>query len=490
MRTSTIVWFRQDLRLDDQPALHAAQSDDVIPVYLWDPAEEGDWPMGAASRWWLHHSLQQLDEQLRAVGSRLIIRQGKALSVLTELVRETGATSVYWTRRYEPAAIERDKLVKSGLRQHGIQAESYNGQLLFEPWEIQTNEGRPYQVFTAFWKSCLNRQEPAEPEPAPRKLNSPATWPQSLSIDGLKLLPKISWDSGFAEVWAPGSQSASRKLKSFLKSSIDDYCERRDLPAQIGTSRLSPHLHFGEISPRTIWHEIKRFAHPHKSAQAPAGAETYLKELGWREFAHHLMFHFPHTAKEPLRDDFFRFPWVRDAKGLKAWQQGKTGYPIVDAGMRELWTTGWMHNRVRMIVASFLVKDLLIPWQRGAEWFWDTLVDADLANNSLGWQWSAGCGADAAPYFRVFNPGLQSEKFDANGDYIRKWVPELEQIPSKWIHEPWKAPDEVLEKAKVCLGKSYPRPLVDHQRARENALAAFEQIKSSPTPTSKRSKGK
>ena len=478
MRKTSIVWFRQDLRLEDQPALRAALNDDVIPVFIWSPAEDGDWPPGAASCWWLHHSLLQLEVQLKALDSRLIVRRGEALTEIEALVEETGATQVYWTRRYEPAAIERDKRVKSKLREKSIDAESFNGQLLFEPWEIQTKDGRPYQVFTAFWKSCLAMHEPAEPTPAPRKLNAPDKWPKSDKIADLKLLPKIPWDSGFSQVWQPGCHSATRTLMSFLKSSIGDYQKGRDLPSQQGTSRLSPHLHFGEISPRRIWHEIKAVTHHHNAGDVTVGAETYLKEIGWREFAHHLLFHFPHTANEALRDDFSRFPWAHDAKGLKAWQRGLTGYPIVDAGMRELWTTGWMHNRVRMIVASFLVKDLLIPWQRGAEWFWDTLVDADLANNSLGWQWTAGCGADAAPYFRIFNPKLQSEKFDVDGAYIRKWIPELELLPSKWIHSPDQAPADVLEKAKVRLGKTYPKPIVDHQQARDNALAAFEQIKS------------
>lgn len=482
MPNSTIVWFRQDLRLDDQPALAAAiaQGGGVIPVYIWAPQEEGDWRAGGASQWWLHQSLNQLDQQLRSFGSRLIIRRGESLHELNQLIQETGAASVVWTRRYEPAAIERDKRVKAELRRSGIHAESFNGQLLFEPWDVQTKEKRPYQVFTAFWKSCLSMPDPAEPTAAPKTLKSPEIWPTTLSVMDLGLLPKIAWDAGLANDWVPGAGEAQRQFKRFLKSAILGYDQGRDLPAEPGTSRLSPYLHFGEISPRRIWHEIQHLCRSQPAGQATSGAETYLKELGWREFAHHLLFHFPQTPQRPLREDFARFPWVNDAPGLLAWQRGKTGYPIVDAGMRQLWATGWMHNRVRMIVASFLVKDLLIDWRRGAEWFWDTLVDADLSNNTLGWQWSAGCGADAAPYFRVFNPALQSAKFDPEGTYIRQWIPGLKKLAARWIHSPWDAPQDELARAGIELGKNYPWPIVDHSQARQQALQAFQQLKQRP----------
>jgi deoxyribodipyrimidine photo-lyase len=474
----SIVWFRQDLRLDDQPALQAAISrgEPVIPVFIWSPDEDGEWKPGAASRWWLHQSLARLDEQLRALGSRLIIRQGNALPELLSLIEASGAVAVYWTRRYEPAVIERDSQVKSELRRKNILAESFNGQLLFEPWEIQTKEGRPYQVFTAFWKSCLARPAPAEPLPAPDQVPAPSSWPASLSLNELKLVPTINWDVGLDAAWRPGAEAANDKLNEFLRLTVAGYHSTRDLPAEPGTSRLSPHLHFGEISPRTIWQSVRQITSSHSGSHDSTGAETFLKEIGWREFAHHLLFHFPRTTKEPLRAEFSRFPWRTDHSGLRAWQRGETGYPIVDAGMRELWVTGWMHNRVRMIVASFLVKDLLIPWQEGAAWFWDTLVDADLASNTLGWQWTAGCGADAAPYFRVFNPGLQSQKFDANADYLRRWLPELKKLAARWIHSPWEAPASALAEAGVKLGQTYPHPVVDHHEARQRALDALNQI--------------
>ncbi len=475
----SLVWFRRDLRLEDQPALAAAinHGRPVIPIYIADESDQSDWPPGAASRWWLHHSLDRLSNELTSLGSRLIIRQGDALSQLIAAIDETHAQAVFWTRCYEPASILRDSRVKSELRNRGITAESFNGQLLFEPWEVQTKEGRPYQVFTPFWKSCLNRNPPEQPLPRPRRLAPPDQWPGSLMLDQLGLLPTISWDSGLKSSWQTGTNSAATELERFLESTVFDYDVARDQPARRGTSRLSPYLHFGEISPRTIWQATHRLVKEQGGGRETKGADTFLKEIGWREFAYHLLFHFPKTTREPLRTEFLRFPWREDADGLAAWQRGQTGYPIVDAGMRELWNTGWMHNRVRMITASFLVKDLLIPWQRGTEWFWDTLVDADLASNTLGWQWTAGCGADAAPYFRFFNPISQSEKFDPNGEYLRRWLPELRHLPSEFLHAPWTAPENVLEEAAVRLGKTYPYPIVDHNEARIRALQALSQIK-------------
>ena len=475
----SLVWFRRDLRLDDQPALTAAinHGGPIIPIYVSDDTDQSDWQAGAAGRWWLHHSLGRLNDQLISLGSRLIIRQGDILSQLMSLIEETKATAVFWTRCYEPASILRDSRVKAELRSRSIIAESSNGQLLFEPWEVQTKEGRPYQVFTPFWKSCLNRDSPAMPQPAPQWLPSPEHWPSSLTIDHLGLLPTISWDAGLKTTWLTGANSAKAELNRFLESTVFEYDVARDQPAQRGTSMLSPYLHFGEISPRTIWHETHRRVKEQRGGRESTGAETFIKEIGWREFAYHLLFHFPKTTRQPLRSEFSRFPWREDAEGLVAWQRGQTGFPIVDAGMRELWNTGWMHNRVRMIVASLLVKDLLIAWQRGAEWFWDTLVDADLASNTLGWQWTAGCGADAAPYFRVFNPTSQSEKFDPSGEYLRRWLPELRQLPTDFLHAPWLAPEGVLAKAGVYLGHSYPYPIVDHHEARLRALQALSQIK-------------
>ncbi|HEX5033564.1 MAG TPA: deoxyribodipyrimidine photo-lyase, partial [bacterium] len=459
--------FRNDLRLDDNPALEAAaQRGAVLPVYIWAPREEGAWPPGAASRWWLHQSLLAFGKDLKKKSLSLVLRIGPTLPQLRDLLVETGADAVYWNRRYEPAGRERDEKIQRALRAEGFAAESFQASLLFEPWEIKTQGGGPYQVFTPFWRACLAKPEPDPPIPKRRRLQGSSVELASLSLEYLKLEPEYEWAKGIAKAWRPGEAGAVRELGRFLDQAIERYPKDRDRPALTGTSRLSPHLHFGEISPRRIWHELRSHS-----------AAVYLKELGWREFAHHLLFHFPQTPQDPLRRDFERFPWRSDARALKAWQRGKTGYPLVDAGMRELWRTGWMHNRVRMIVASFLVKDLLLPWQEGARWFWDTLVDADLANNTLGWQWSAGCGADAAPYFRVFNPLSQGEKFDPGGRYLRKWLPELAKLPDRWIHRPFAAPAEVLAKAGIELGRTYPFPLVDHGDARAFALRAFHAMK-------------
>ncbi len=474
MSSPSIVWFRHDLRLADHPALVAAvaRGRGVIPVFIWSPDEEGRWPEGAATRWWLHFSLVALDRQLRSAGSRLIVRQGPALPVLSEITAATGATAVFWHRRYEPEAIQRDTQIKSQLKQQGILAESYNGSLLYEPWEVHTKTGGPYQVFTPFSKACLTHSEPEIPLAAPVRIPAPDTWPESLTIESLGLLPKIRWDQGLRAAWTPGCEGAEAGLQEFLPQGVAQYADERNRPDHRGTSRLSPAVHFGELSPRQIWHAVSRHLR-----EAPQIGEPYLRQLLWREFAHHLLYHFPHTATQPLREQFARFPWRQNAKQLQAWQRGRTGYPIVDAGMRELWATGWMHNRVRMIVASFLVKDLLNPWQSGADWFWDTLVDADLANNTLGWQWTAGCGADAAPYFRIFNPVSQGEKFDPEGSYVRQWVPEISSLPTEWIHQPWNAPPLMLREAGIKLGTTYPRPIVDHDVARKEALAALGEMR-------------
>ena len=478
----TIVWFRQDLRIADQPALRRAVDRGlVIPVYIWSPDEEGEWPLGSASRWWLHHSLASLDEQLRERGARLILRRGPTQQALNELIEETGATAVYWNRRYEPAAIERDKLVKATLLSRGVQAESFNGSLLHEPWTILTKQNAPYQVFTPYWKACLLANVAHETLPTPRDVAFPAKAPKSLPLDELELLPSIDWDAGFYDAWKVGAPAAERRLQQFIAEAIGRYHEDRDRVDVDGSSLLSPHLHFGELSPRQVWAAVEkeRAKSPALKSKIGKSAEVFLKEVGWREFAYHLLYHFPKTPTEPLRDQFRSFPWRRSRKDLNAWQRGRTGFPIVDAAMRQLWATGYMPNRTRMIVASFLAKDLRLPWLRGAEWFWDTLVDADLANNTLGWQWTAGCGADAAPYFRIFNPTMQAEKADPDGEYIRRWVPELTKLPTKWLREPWTAPEEELAAAGVTLGETYPRPMVDHHEARDAALAAYERVKKS-----------
>jgi len=479
MSGAAIFWFRIDLRLADNPALHAAirHGGAVIPVFIHAPDEEAPWQPGGASNWWLHQSLSQLDKQLRAKGSRLIIRSGPALTTLRALAKETGATAIFWNRRYEPAVIARDAKVKELLRADGLKVESFNGALLREPWAVKNKSGLPFQVFTPFWKHCLAQDDPLEPLSAPKTVLAPKKWPGSLEMEELGLMPKIDWAAGMREAWEPGEAGAMKNLERFLAKVLEGYGESRNRPDLQGTSRLSPHLHFGEISPRQVWHAVATFAAKYQSLKSAWRNSQFLTEIGWREFSHHLLFHFPQTPEEPLRRDFKKFPWRTDEKLSHAWQKGLTGYPIVDAGMRELWTTGWMHNRVRMIVASFLVKDLLLPWQSGARWFWDTLVDADLAQNTGGWQWTAGCGADAAPYFRVFNPTTQGEKFDPNGDYVRRWCPELAKLPAEYIHQPNTAPKEILRAASVELGRNYPKPIVDHRAAREAALAAFAEIR-------------
>jgi len=493
-----LVWLRLDLRLSDNPALQAAleRGHGVLPVFVWAPEEEGAWPPGGASRWWLHQSLAALESSLRAQGSRLLIRRGPTLETLRALVQETGAGAVFWNRRYEPALIARDQRLKETLRAKGLEVESFNGALLREPMTVQNQSGKPFQVFTPFWKHCLGLPDPAEPLPAPTRIPGPRQWPASLALKDLALEPRIPWADGLRTAWTPGEKGAQLLLTRFLAEAFTNYAVDRDRPDLIGTSRLSPHLHFGEISPRQIWHATRQHAGsamPSRPAEGDTSrsrsreaqredwrSSQFLTELGWREFSHHLVYHFPKTPAEPLRPEFKRFPWRQDAAFLKAWQQGRTGYPVVDAGMRELWATGWMHNRVRMIVASFLVKDLLISWQQGAAWFWDTLVDADLAQNTLGWQWTAGCGADAAPYFRVFNPISQGEKFDPEGAYVRRWCPELRRLSDEWLHCPFDAAPEVLARAGVELGRTYPEPIVRHSIAREVALEAFAQIKSRP----------
>jgi deoxyribodipyrimidine photo-lyase len=477
---ATIVWFRSDLRLTDHPALAEAvgRKGPVVPLFNWAPEEEDPWRPGAASRWWLRRSLASLDDALRTRGSRLIVRRGTALQTLRDLARETGARTVCWSRRYDPSSIARDAEIKKALIDDGIEAVSFNASLLVEPWKLATSAGGSFQVFTAFWKACAAAVPLHEPLPAHATLPAPATWPDSLPLSELGLDPEVPWDAGLRETWTPGEIGAQTRLDRFLAEALSGYPSDRDRPDRPGSSRLSPHLHFGEIGPRQIWFAVQQHAALAMTAGPSAGAETYLREIGWREFAHHLLFHFPRTLEEPLRGQFARFPWIEDPAALRAWQRGRTGYPLVDAAMRELWATGWMHNRARMIAASFLVKDLLVSWRHGARWFWDTLVDADLANNTLGWQWTAGCGADAAPYFRIFNPITQGRKFDPEGAYVRRWVPELMRLPSEHIHSPWTAPQSVLSEAGVRLGFDYPAPIVDHARARTRALAALASLKS------------
>jgi deoxyribodipyrimidine photo-lyase len=477
----TIVWFRRDLRLRDNPALQAAVASGgpVVPLYIWDPEGEGHWAPGAASRWWLHHSLAALAGALEAKGSRLVVAQGPAGDVLERMVDALEATAVYWNRCYEPAVVARDTRIKARLAERGVKAVSNNGALLHEPQTVANRQGQPFQVFTPYWRTCLAR---AVEEPGPRepeRLMAPIRWPATITLETLDLRPRLNWADEWSREWQPGEAGAQAAWRRFLRDRIHAYDEGRDRPGEAGTSKLSAHLHFGEISVRQIWADVK--AQGKESGVYPPsnGARVFLAELGWREFAHHQLFHFPHTVEEPLREQFRDFPWRSDPGGrlLQAWQRGQTGYPLVDAGLRQLWATGWMHNRVRMVVASFLVKHLRLPWQDGARWFWDTLVDADLANNTLGWQWSAGCGADAAPYFRIFNPVTQATKFDASGRYVAQWVPELARLPVRLRHAPWQASPAEQAAAGVELGRTYPYPIVEHAAARAEALAAYQQLR-------------
>ncbi|HZF98601.1 MAG TPA: deoxyribodipyrimidine photo-lyase [Pseudoxanthomonas sp.] len=466
---TAIVWFRNDLRLSDNPALQAAldQGYAPIPLYIHAPDEEGDWVPGAASDSWRHHALEALDADLRRRGSRLLLHRGPSLACLRRLVERSGAQAVFWNRKYEPATQPRDALIKQQLKDQGVRVDSCNAALLFEPWSLATQQGGPYRVFTPFWRSALGRLE-SRPLTEP-----PATMPQvpealaGEALEALGLLPRPRWDRGFWETWQPGEAGALEALEIFVDGALRGYRSDRDRPDHVGTSRLSPHLHFGEIAP---WRIVARLERARGAANA-ADTDAYIRELGWREFAYHLLHHFPHTTTQNLNPRFERFDWATpDAARLEAWQRGRTGVPIVDAGLREMWTSGFMHNRVRMIVASYLTKHMRMHWLEGARWFWDTLVDSDLANNTLGWQWVAGTGADASPYFRVFNPVTQAQKFDPDGAYIARWVPELAPLPLPARFAPWEHP--ALSRR---LSPGYPsRPIVNLAQGRDAALAAYK----------------
>jgi deoxyribodipyrimidine photo-lyase len=470
MRTA-LVWFRRDLRLADNPALNAAleAAERVVPVYIQAPEEEAPWSPGGASRWWLHGSLEALDAALRARGSRLILRRAaQAETALWRLVQETHAEAVHWNRQYEPAAIDRDTRVKARLRTAGITAASHPGALIQEPWRVTRGDDQPYKVFTPYYKAA-RREPPPPPRRAPRALPPVDPALESVALDTLALRSGRPWEDTLARVWSPGEGAAHERLESFVEARLPAYGTARDQPAVPGTSGLSPHLRFGEVTPAGILERV---------AGLGEASEPFVRQLYWRDFAHQLLYHFPRTPEEPMDPRFADFPWVSDyAKTLRAWQAGETGIPLVDAGMRELWQTGWMHNRVRMTVASFLTKNLRIPWQVGEAWFWDTLVDADLANNAMGWQWVAGSGADAAPYFRIFNPVRQSERFDAKGAYIHRWLPELTPLAPPALFDPSQARPETLRAAGVRLERDYPRAIVDLQASRRAALAAYETIK-------------
>lgn len=480
MPAPLILWFRRDLRLSDNPALAAAAAtgDPVVPVFILDEVSNGVRPLGSASRWWLHHSLASLANGVSDLGSPLVLRRGPADAVLQQLIEETGAKGVFWNRLYDAASVDRDTRIKQDLQGSGRIAESFNGSLLHEPWTIKTKTGKPYSVFTPFWKAILALGDPGATEQTPEQMKAPDNPVDSDTLDDWNLLPtNPDWAGGLRDMWKPGEQTAQIQLRTFHDTALPDYGDGRDIPGANGTSMMSPHLHFGEISPRQIWRATRFWADAKELSAASGTAQAYLREIGWREFNQHLQFHFPNLPMQNVNQRFDAFPWVDDADALAAWQRGRTGYPIVDAGMRELWETGWMHNRVRMVVASFLVKHLRIHWRQGEDWFWDTLVDADPANNAGNWQWVAGCGFDAAPYFRIFNPILQGERFDTDGRYVRRWVPEIADLPDKYLHKPWEAPAALLEEAGIRLGDTYPSPIVDHKAARQTALDAYGALK-------------
>jgi deoxyribodipyrimidine photo-lyase len=478
MQTSPIIfWFRQDLRLLDHTALLAAVAtgQPVIPLYIRDDDAAGAWKPGAASNVWLHHSLKALNKDL---SGHMVFRKGDALTILKKLINDTGATEVFASRRYEPWAMAQDHAIELALAKDGIELSQYNTGLLWQPEHAVKDDGSPYQVYTAFYTNgCLKLGPPSIPAQKPRDLKF-APYGDTGSVDELDLLPpkrEGGWDAGMLQHWQPGEAGALKRLDDFCDDHLKGYKVGRDFPAQRHTSRLSPHLHFGEISPNTVWYKCEEVA---PDVKAGADLAVYHKELAWREFNYNLLFYNHAMPDKPLAAKFEKMPWdTAYGKNLTAWQRGQTGYPIVDAGMRELWQTGTMHNRVRMIVASFLVKHLMIKWQEGEAWFWDCLFDADLANNAGNWQWVAGCGADAAPYFRVFNPILQGEKFDPEGDYVRHFVPEIAKLPNKLIHKPWTADAAALQKAGIVLDKTYPAPIVAHEEGRARALAAFQAIK-------------
>jgi deoxyribodipyrimidine photo-lyase len=472
-----LLWLRRDLRLSHHPALAAAVEAGmrIVPVYILDDETAGNWKMGGASRWWLAQSLRSLERRLRGIGSRLILRRGETERTLRDLIAETGAAAVYFARGYEPFQRELEERLKGALDEIGTECRRFGGQILFEPEKFVNRSGEPFRIFTPFYKALVQQDTPRRLLPAPSELRSPQAWPRSDKLESWELEPaRPDWTGGIRAAWTPGEAAAQKRLQLFAETMVESYRDRRNFPETDATSRLSPHLAFGEISPRQVWHAVLTAAEA--SGRSEMG-ETYLKEIAWREFSYHLLFHFPALPEKAFKQEFDGFPWRDDACDLQAWRKGRTGYPIVDAGMRQLWQTGWMHNRVRMVVASFLIKHLLVPWQTGEAWFWDTLVDADLANNAASWQWVAGSAADAAPYFRIFNPVLQGEKFDPDGSYVRAFCPELARLPAAAIHKPWEAEGALLDRARVKMGVTYPYPIISHAEARQRALKAYERTR-------------
>ncbi len=474
-----IVWFRQDLRLHDNHALISAANTNrpLVALFVLDEESARPWSPGAASQWWLHQSLKSLNKDLENHGGGLVLRRGCARTEVLEVAKALKATAVHASRVYEPWAGTLESNLAVELNGRGIEFYLSPGALLHDPESLKTHNGTPFRVYTPFLRAYMANLASPSTIDHPEKLSfQENTKNLSDNLDDWKLLPTHpDWAEGFRENWQPGERGAQKRLEDFIANAVYDYAEGRDKPGTPVTSKLSPHLHFGEISPHTVWHAVSASAQ--RSNASDKSIVKFQQELVWREFAAHLLYHNPKLPEQPFQPKFAKFPWCEDRELLRLWQKGKTGYPIVDAGMRELWATGWMHNRVRMIVASFLIKDLLIPWQEGEAWFWDTLVDADLASNSASWQWVAGSGADAAPFFRIFNPVMQGNKFDPEGRYVRHWVPELSKLPAKYLHAPWDADAETLQKAGVVLGSTYPRPIVDHRLARDRALQAYNTIK-------------
>ncbi|MEM1372568.1 MAG: deoxyribodipyrimidine photo-lyase [Pseudomonadota bacterium] len=476
---TTLVWFRTLLRLADHPALaEAVTAGDVACLYVLDDATPATWKRGAASRWWLHHSLSALTADIEARGGRLILRQGQSVDEVLDVATALAADNIEFTRGYEPWADDMERQLHDEASARGIEVKRRGGHLLVEPEKVRTKTGAIYKVYTPFWRAVSASYDPRGPRPAPKAISAPDKLPaiKSDALDAWGLLPtRPNWAADWLDIWTPGEAGAAKSFKAFLKAAINGYDEERNRPDKPGTSRMSPHLAFGEIGPQTIWRAAS--LHAGGDGQYDADHETFLKEIVWREFSAHLLANFPHLPDRPFKEEFDKYPWQPNEDALRAWQKGQTGYPIVDAGMRELWATGWMHNRVRMITASFLIKHLMIPWQEGEAWFWDTLVDADLASNSASWQWVAGSGADASPYFRIFNPITQGQKFDPDGAYVRRWVPELADMPIKYLHAPFDAPTAMLDKAGVTLGETYPHPLVEHGFARKRALAGYDEMR-------------
>ena len=468
MTSNVIVWFRNDLRLSDNPALvKAVHTGNVLPIYIYDDANPKEAQPGSASRVWLHHSLKSLNKSL---DNRLAFFKGDPLDLIPKLVAQYQISHVFWNRQYEPWAIARDKLVKKCLKESKLNVESHNGSLLWEPWNINKADGTPYRVFTPFYlKGCLSSTEPRKPIPEPKNIKY-IEHQERNALDEIGLLPQTPWHKSLLSHWKIGEKGAQKRLQNFIDNGISRYKEGRNFPSKPYVSYISPHLHFGEISPNQAWHKAR-------DLPADSNVDHFCSELGWREFSHNLLFHNPELPKKNLQTKFDNFPWSTNRKLLKAWQRGLTGVPFVDAGMRQLWTTGTMHNRVRMVVGSFLVKNLLLDWRHGERWFWDCLFDADLANNSAGWQWVAGCGSDAAPYFRIFNPVTQGQKFDGAGTFIRQYIPEISNLPDKYLCNPWEAPNDILNEANIELGVTYPKPIIDLSSSRSLALEAFASTK-------------